>query len=119
MKLTRSIEMQPVPLGQALQITFLLRGPRGVISLTLSAAFTGSLASLTGDGLFSHTKRKVHEWDYLSAECPYLGGHPCWSDGSYSQATEACTLLLTRGSEAVFQMMEERYHRWLEGVSNE
>lgn len=46
--------------------------------------------------------------------CPYLGGKPCYYDGSGLQADEFIPAFLAGGSDAVWKMLEKEYHRRFE-----
>ena len=46
-------------------------------------------------------------------KCPYTEGD-CYYDGSSLQADEFTPIFLEKGTDAVWEMLEERYHLWLE-----
>lgn len=58
-------------------------------------------------GYHSHTP--FHEDQYKHDNCPYLDGKPCYYDGSGLRADELIPAFLERGTDAVWEELEEEY----------
>ena len=52
-----------------------------------------------------------------SDECEWLGGVPCYGDGSYTASDKVLHLLVTGGDGAAFKHLEHLYHEWIFGRS--
>jgi hypothetical protein len=113
--------------GVDLRMTLI--GPAGAVTFTL---FTGwhlphvaqgveargdrALAVLLRPqpaGVDYHSPVPRHEGQTVRPDCGYLGGRPCYSDGSSLAAGDVFNRLLTGGHEAVWAYLEDYYHHWL------
>jgi len=64
-----------------------------------------------------HSPVPIYEGQELVAQsCKYLGGKPCYYDGSVLHANEVFTILVEQGSEGVWRHLEEYYHRLFDEV---
>lgn len=110
---------------------WLLEGPRGVIQFVvftnwhLPETQTRLDRKTVGGDLLSlqclyhpmpadigyHSPTPIHEWRNAPSfeSCEYLGGRPCYYDGSSLYADVFFKLLIEKGHEAVWQKMEEYY----------
>jgi hypothetical protein len=62
-----------------------------------------------------HSPTPMHEGEKPCTEsCPYLGGKPCYYDGSGMAAVELFDVLVTKGGEAVWEEMEDTYRSCFE-----
>ena len=50
----------------------------------------------------------------ISDHCEYLNGAPCYYGGSGLYAEEVFEVFVTDGEEAMWKLLEESYHRWLD-----
>jgi hypothetical protein len=66
----------------------------------------------TGADVGFHSPAPMWEGQRETAsKCEFVGG-PCYYDGSSLAAEEMLTVLIAEGSDAVWALMEERYHEW-------
>ena len=57
-----------------------------------------------------HSPKPMYEGQYVMAEsCEYLGGKPCYYDGSVLQAEDYFRTLVSEGGEAVWKRLEDYY----------
>lgn len=54
----------------------------------------------------------------ITESCEYLGGRPCYYDGSTLRAEEWVETLLKEGSEGIWVLLEKEYRRVFEENSN-
>lgn len=115
------------------EMRWLLEGPRGVIQfvvytnwhlpgvqreLDLKSLRTSLIAlqaryhPMPAD-IGYHSPMPIREWqkEPTFQSCEYLGGKPCYYDGSSLGARDFFELLVEEGHEAVWQKMEEYYQR--------
>ena len=108
-------------------LRFVLKGDNGA---TQFVAFTGwhlpdvtedwkakeweIMGKLTGADVGYHSPKPIYDGQEVSTEgCEYLNGKPCYYDGSGLRAEEVgVPTLLNKGSEGVWEMLEEEYHRY-------
>jgi len=58
-----------------------------------------------------HSPKPMYEGQEVMADsCEYLGGKPCYYDGSGLRAQEYFITLVTEGGEAMWRKLEEYYH---------
>lgn len=58
-----------------------------------------------------HSPKPIYEGQEVMAEtCEYLGGKPCYYDGSGLQAEVYFEVLVSEGGEALWKKMEHYYH---------
>jgi len=109
------------------EMRWLLKRPKGIIQFVL---YTGwhlphvqeelqakcherkscPLSSLPAD-IGYHSPVPVYEGQgFVTESCPYLGGVPCYYDGSSLNAEPIFEKLVTLGHEAVWKEMEKWYY---------
>jgi hypothetical protein len=70
----------------------------------------------SGADVGCHSLLPLHEGqDRSQASCEYLGGRPCYYDGSALMSDDALKILLSEGSDGIWKYLEERYDDWLTG----
>jgi hypothetical protein len=106
-----------------------LVGPRGAVSFgvftnwhlphvtaeqlerRLDADHVRALFCPTGVGVDYHSPAPLREWhkEPTRPACPYLGGRPCYSDGSALAGDEMLQLLIREGDEVVWKALRGWY----------
>lgn len=110
----------------AVQIRFVLSGEKGAVQFLLftdwyPANIQKELRGMEYDLSFRlkpfaadlgyHSYTKMYDEQEPQAEsCEFLGGKPCYYDGSTSRAEPLVEILINEGSEKVWDELEEYYN---------
>ena len=121
----------------SLTIRFLLHGPRGTIQFLWSTGVTPEKVYEARRG-YTHDEWMHEEWmhhapmgfdvgyhadspNYDSQsefECQYRPAGVCFYDGSGLAGTSMLELFLTKGEDAMWAELRERYTQWIDGVES-
>lgn len=100
---------------RGVEMCFVLKGEKGAVNFTIYTNW--HLPSVTHKGEPLPADRGYHSpvamYDgqpIISDSCPYLDGKPCYYDGSGLAAEGLFQVLLTRGSDGVWEELEAYYH---------
>ena len=111
------------------KIRFVLVGPLGAIHFSISTDWypahiqeeqwekgRSRYFSLAPEGsdISYHSPVPIYEGQSKHESCEWLGGIPCYSDGSSLCADKIRDVLLAEGDEGVWREMEKWYHERLE-----
>jgi len=98
---------------------FVLKGPKGAIQFLLYTGWhlpgvaeeLGPRQPMPAD-LGYHSPHPMYEsQSVVRDECEYVGGGPCYYDGSTLNAKEPFDILVTEGEEALWAFLEGDYAR--------
>lgn len=117
-----------------MEIRFLVHGEKGAVQFALSTGWAPYFqqADEIGSRWHSFDNRKVfpamptdlgyhsYEPHYegqepIASSCPYLGGKPCYYDGSSLNAYDAFYTLVNGGEDALWMFLEAYYGNVFEG----
>ena len=107
----------------AVRIKFLVSDERGATQFVLYTDWYPAHVQRAGMGTHSLNEVKPAAWDLgyhspvpqyegqkvTSESCEYIGGRPCYCDGSGLMAEPLVYALLDGGSDAVWQLVEQRH----------
>jgi len=114
---------------------FCLRGPAGAVTFTLYTGWHLPEVVGRGDGVglggwhygkalierghypmpaqvSYHSPVKRNDYETGSEKCEWLGGVPCYGDGTFL-ADDAFEVLIREGTEGLWKFLESRYEGWL------
>jgi hypothetical protein len=113
------------------KIRFVLVGPLGAIHFAINTNWypahiqeeqhkdghRSRYFGVTPDGsdVSYHSRVPMYEGQSRHEGCEWLGGQPCYSDGSSLDSDRIRDILLAEGDEGVWREMEGWYHDRLEG----
>ena len=104
------------------EIRFLLTGPKGVVQFVASTGWDlphvaqeleanhKYKSKAWGTDLGYHSRKPRYEGQLAMGDCPYLGGKPCYYDGSTLNAELVFNLMVSEGHEAVWKRLEDYYN---------
>lgn len=61
-----------------------------------------------------HSPKPLYEDQHKRDNCDFLDGKPCYGDGSALQAKKWFEILITKGSDEIWKMLEEEYKETFE-----
>lgn len=106
----------------AMEIKFLLKGPKAVIQFAIytdwypksaqprNKTFETDILPAAYD-IGYHTEIKQYEGqEHISESCDYLDGKPCYYDGSSLQAEPIRDRFINEGIDAVWEELEKHYN---------
>ena len=105
--------MKNYGIGSA-EFGFYLTGAKGTIQFTVCTGWhlPGIVDSkvLPVDLGYHARKPQYDGQEPIDAKCQWTGGNPCYYDGSSLAAEDVFNTLVREGDEAVWAILEKRYH---------
>lgn len=107
-----------------MELRFLLKGEKGVIQFLMytgwdlehvreerkkSNGTIGNLFPMAADIGYHSPYPHYEGQTVINQECPYLGGKPCYYDGSGLNAIPLMEILISQGDEALWKKLKEYY----------
>jgi hypothetical protein len=111
---------------QGVELVMLLKGKAGAVQFVLytnwhlpqvreDLKLMGStMEPLPADIGYHSPRPRYPDQRPMPGVCPHVAGGVCYYDGSSLQARDVFELLIREGDEAVWKLLEQRYHEWLE-----
>lgn len=106
----------------AMNILFLLHGPRATIQFRMSTGWVPEKVPVPGYSFFEwfhraptgfdlgyHADAPLHEYTTRMEKCPYREAGSCWYDGSGLRADHLLERFMFEGDAAVWAQLEEDY----------